>query len=105
MKDSRTKNHKENVSSFLLLAELSMECFKDKKKHVPSYTMQTVHTLSVSMDPQNGPPQFMNACRKMCPVSFNENKYLLADPSTAEENKSHFQHASPCSCLSTSRQT
>lgn len=36
MKDYGTKNHKETVSSFLLLAELSMENFKGKIKHVPS---------------------------------------------------------------------
>lgn len=69
MKDSRTKNHKENVSSFSLLAELSMECFKDKKNYVSGYTMQNIHMLSISMDPQNGPPQLMNACRNMCPLS------------------------------------
>lgn len=32
MKDSRTKKHKENVSSFSLLAEPSMEHFKEKIK-------------------------------------------------------------------------
>lgn len=87
MKDSRAKNHKENVSSFLLLAELNMECFKESIKHVPSYTRQDIYTLSISMDPQNGPPQFMNACRKMWPLCLNEDKCLSADPSIAEENK------------------
>lgn len=37
------------------------------------------------MDPQNGPLQFINACRKMCPSSLNENKYPSADLNTAKQ--------------------
>lgn len=51
------------------------------------------------MDPQNGPPQFRNAYRKMQPLSLHEDKYLAADPSIAGKKLSYCRHTSPCSGL------
>lgn len=39
MMDSRTKTHKENVFSFLSVAELNMKCLKELLKYGTRYTM------------------------------------------------------------------